>query len=110
MLDGAAKISPLISEVSRLGMPAVAITDHGNIFGAYEFHASAKKDGIKPIIGIEAYVAPASRYHKQAVFWGDRSQRRSNDDTGEGGDVSGRGPYTPMTMWAADADGLRNLF
>ena len=110
MLDGAAKISPLISEVTRLGMPAVAITDHGNVFGAYEFNAAAKKVGVKPIIGIEAYVAPASRYHKQAVFWGDRSQRRSNDETGEGGDVSGSGSYTHMTMWAADADGLRNLF
>jgi DNA polymerase-3 subunit alpha len=110
MLDGAAKISPLISEVTRLGMPAVAMTDHGNVFGAYEFHTSAKKAGVKPIIGIEAYVAPASRYHKQAVFWGDSLQRRSNDDTGEGGDVSGSGSYTHMTMWAVDAAGLRNLF
>ena len=110
MLDGAAKISPLISEVARLHMPAVAMTDHGNVFGAYEFHASAKKSGVKPIIGIEAYVAPTSRYHKAAVFWGDNWQRKSNDDTGEGGDVSGSGSYTHMTMWAVNAGGLRNLF
>lgn len=110
MLDGAAKIAPLIAEVKRLGMPAVAITDHGNVFGAYEFHAVAKKVGVKPVIGIEAYVAPASRYHKAPVLWGDASQRRSNEDTGEGGDVSAGGSYSHMTMWATDAAGLRNLF
>ncbi len=110
MLDGAAKITPLISEAARLKMPAIAMSDHGNVFGAYEFNAAAKKSGIKPVIGIEAYVAPASRYHKEPVFWGDVSQRRSNDETGEGGDVSGSGSYTHLTMWAADAAGLRNLF
>jgi DNA polymerase-3 subunit alpha len=110
MLDGAAKVSPLVQEAARLGMPAVAMSDHGNVFGAYEFFQSTTKAGIKPIIGIEAYVAPASRYHKKPVFWGELGQRRSNDETGEGGDVSGSGSYTHMTMWATDADGLRNLF
>jgi DNA polymerase-3 subunit alpha len=111
MLDGAAKINLLMDEVSKQGMPAVAMSDHGNVHGAYEFYHSAKKAGVKPIIGIESYVAPASRFHKESVFWSDNlALRKSNDDTGEGGDVSGRGLYTHMTMWAADADGLRNLF
>ncbi|WP_197042504.1 DNA polymerase III subunit alpha [Microbispora rosea] len=111
MLDGAAKIGLLLDEVSRQAMPAVAMTDHGNLHGAYEFYQSARKAGVKPIIGIEAYVAPASRHHRQAVYYSDNlALRRSNDDTGEGGDVSGRGLYTHMTMWAADAQGLRNLF
>ncbi|MFC4121862.1 DNA polymerase III subunit alpha [Nonomuraea zeae] len=111
MLDGAAKVGLLMNEVSRLGMPAVAMSDHGNVHGAYEFYQSARKAGVKPIIGIESYVAPASRRHRQAVYYSDNlALRRSDDDTGEGGDVSGRGLYTHMTMWAADAQGLRNLF
>jgi DNA polymerase III subunit alpha len=111
MLDGAAKVGLLMDEVSRQGMPAVAMSDHGNVHGAYEFYQKARKAGVKPIIGIEAYVAPGSRHHRGPVFYSDNpALRRSNDDTGEGGDVSGRGLYTHMTMWAADAQGLRNLF
>ncbi|MEV5322789.1 DNA polymerase III subunit alpha [Nonomuraea sp. NPDC052634] len=111
MLDGAAKVGMLMEEVARLGMPAVAMSDHGNVHGAYEFFQTARKTGVKPIIGIEAYVAPASRHHRKPVYFSDDlSLRRSDDDTGEGGDVSGRGLYTHMTMWAADAQGLRNLF
>jgi DNA polymerase-3 subunit alpha len=111
MLDGAAKIGLLMDEVSKQGMPAVAMSDHGNVHGAYEFFHAANKAGVKPIIGIEAYVAPGSRFHKESVFWSDNlALRKSNDDTGEGGDVSGRGLYTHMTMWAVDAAGLRNLF
>jgi DNA polymerase-3 subunit alpha len=111
MLDGAAKISLLMDEVSKQKMPAVAMSDHGNVHGAYDFFHSANKVGVKPIVGIESYVAPASRFHKESVFWSDNlGLRRSNDATGEGGDVSGRGLYTHMTMWAENADGLRNLF
>jgi DNA polymerase-3 subunit alpha len=109
MLDGAAKITPLMAEAARLGMPAVGMTDHGNMFGAYEFFQAAGKAALKPIIGIEAYLAPESRFHKKPVFWGE-SGRREFDPDGEGGDVSGGGAYTHMTMLAADADGLRNLF
>ena len=58
MLDGAARVPDLIQEVARQGMSAIAMTDHGNVFGAYEFYKQAKKAGVKPIIGIEAYVAP----------------------------------------------------
>ncbi|QFG21447.1 DNA polymerase III subunit alpha [Actinomadura sp. WMMB 499] len=111
MLDGAAKVGPLMDEVARQGMPAVAMSDHGNVHGAYEFFHAANKAGVKPVIGIEAYVAPASRHHRRPVFWSDDpSLRKSDETTGAGGDVSGRGLYTHMTMWAVDAAGLRNLF
>jgi DNA polymerase-3 subunit alpha len=109
MLDGAAKVAPLFAEAGRLGMPAVGMTDHGNMYGADEFYRQAEKTGIKPIIGIEAYVAPGSRYHKKPVFWG-QSHQRGTDELGEGGDVSGGGAYTHMTMLAENATGLRNLF
>ncbi|QRP44247.1 DNA polymerase III subunit alpha [Amycolatopsis sp. FDAARGOS 1241] len=109
MLDGAAKIGPLFAEAARLGMPAVGMTDHGNMYGGDEFYQTSKKHGLKPIIGIEAYIAPESRFHKKPVFWGQASQRGS-DEFGEGGDVSGGGAYTHMTMLAANATGLRNLF
>ncbi|WP_431958528.1 DNA polymerase III subunit alpha [Nocardia lijiangensis] len=102
MLDGAAKISPLFTEAKRLGMTAVGMTDHGNMYGAAEFYNSAKKHDIKPIIGIEAYIAPASRFDTKRVQWGDPSQK--------GDDVSGSGAYTHMTMVAETATGLRNLF
>lgn len=108
MLDGAAKVAALFGEAERLGMPAVAMTDHGNMYGAAEFYRQSTKSGVKPIIGIEAYLAPGSRFHKKPVFWGQSSQRGS-DEYGEGGDVSGAGAYTHMTMLAGNATGLRNL-
>ncbi|MEV4731018.1 DNA polymerase III subunit alpha [Saccharopolyspora sp. NPDC049426] len=109
MLDGAAKVGALFAEAERLGMPAVAMTDHGNMFGADEFYQQARRTGIKPIIGIEAYLAPHNRFHKKPVFWGEAKQR-GTDEFGEGGDVSGAGAYTHMTMFARNATGLRNLF
>ncbi len=66
LLDGAGNITKMIREAVRLNMPALAITDHGNMFGSLEFYTAAKKAGIKPIIGCEAYVAPGDRkYHRQ---------------------------------------------
>ncbi|CAM5598017.1 DNA polymerase III subunit alpha [Streptomyces viridifaciens] len=110
MLDGAAKNGKLFAEAERQGMPAIAMSDHGNMFGAYEFFHAAAKTGVKPIIGIEAYVAPGSRFLKKQVFWSPGGQRPTGAD-GEGGkDVSGGGRYTHMTMWAQNATGLRNLF
>ncbi|MDN5857032.1 MAG: DNA polymerase III subunit alpha, partial [Pseudonocardia sp.] len=109
MLDGAAKVDALFDEVERLGMPAVAMTDHGNMYGSAEFHRRSRRSSAKPIIGIEAYLAPLSRHHKKPVFWGQAGQRGS-DEFGEGGDVSGAGAYTHMTMLARTAHGLRNLF
>ncbi|MGH4022766.1 MAG: DNA polymerase III subunit alpha [Pseudonocardiaceae bacterium] len=104
MLDGAAKLGPMFAEVERLAMPALGMTDHGNMYGAYDFYQRASAAGIKPIIGVEAYVAPDSRYHKKPVFWGERYQRERGDD------VSGNGAYTHLTLLAENTKGLRNLF
>ncbi len=100
MLDGAARIKQLVSKAAQLEMPAIAITDHGNTHGAYEFWKQSTQAGIKPIIGIEAYVAPGSRLEKSRVRWG------------EGGedDVSGGGAFTHMTMWSTDNRSMQNLF
>ncbi len=100
MLDGAARLGELFSEAVNQNMPAIAMTDHGNVFGAYDFYLQARKAGIKPIIGIEAYLAPGSRLEKRKVRWA------------EGGedDISGGGAYTHMTILAENNDGLHNLF
>ncbi|MCK5076821.1 MAG: DNA polymerase III subunit alpha, partial [Calditrichia bacterium] len=66
LLDGATKIDGLIEKAVQYNMPALAITDHGNMFGVFEFYNKAKKAGIKPLIGIEAYVAPYSIYDEKA--------------------------------------------
>ena len=100
MLDGAARVDELVAQVAKEEMPAIAITDHGNVFGAYDFNKKAKKAGIKPIIGIEAYVAPESRFNKQRVKWADGGED----------DVSGGGAYTHMTILAENNVGLNNLF
>jgi DNA polymerase-3 subunit alpha len=102
MLDGAARIKELLSEAKRLGMPAAAISDHGNMHGAYDFYTQAKAADIIPVIGVEAYVAPESRLDKARIKWG-RPEQKSDD-------VSGNGAYTHMTMWARNAVGLKNLF
>ncbi|WP_331732539.1 DNA polymerase III subunit alpha (plasmid) [Streptomyces sp. NBC_00015] len=111
MLDGAQRMEPMFAAVAEQGMPAIAMSDHGNMFGAYEFQSVAKKfPDVKPIIGIEAYVAPSSRRNRKAEFWGPGGRRAMNDD-GEGSkDVSGGGKFTHMTMWAENVQGLRNLF
>ncbi len=64
LLDGANHLDALIKKAVELRMPAMAITDHGNLFGALEFYQKAMKAGIKPIIGCEMYVAPGSRFDK----------------------------------------------
>ena len=100
MLDGAARVGDLVQEVARLEMPAIAMTDHGNVFGAFDFYKQATSAGVKPIIGIEAYVAPESRFDKKRVQWAS-----GGDD-----DVSGGGAYTHMTILAENNHGLKNLF
>ena len=74
MLDGAAQLKDMFAG-RRLGMPAVAMTDHGNMYGAYDFYSS-KAAGVKPIIGIEAYLAPESRPDQKPVWWGDPAEER----------------------------------
>ncbi|MDT5291086.1 MAG: polymerase subunit alpha, partial [Mycobacterium sp.] len=95
MLDGAAKVKPMLAEAQRLEMPAIGMTDHGNMFGASEFYNAATDVGIKPIIGVEAYIAPASRFDTKRVLWGDPGQKSD--------DVSGSGSYTHLTMVAENA-------
>src|SRR5262245_32753034 len=102
MLDGAARLKHLLAEVERLGMTHVAMTDHGNMFGAAEFHRQAKDAGITPVIGIEAYVAPGARGNRDRVLWGQPHQKQD--------DVSASGAYLHKTIWARDEEGLHNLF
>ena len=101
MLDGAARVKPLIDAAVEQGMPAIAITDHGNMFGAFDFWSTAKTAGIKPIIGTEAYITPGTaRGDRTRVKWGN-----GGDD-----DVSGSGAYTHMTLLSSSTEGMHNLF
>ena len=70
LLDGACRIKKLAERVKELGQEAVAITDHGVMYGVIDFYRAAKAEGIKPIIGCEVYVAPNSRYDKELVECG----------------------------------------
>ena len=99
MLDGAAKLDELFAEADRLGMQSLAITDHGYLFGAFDFWRQATAAGIKPIIGLEAYLTPGTQHRtdKEKIRWGEPHQR--------GDDVSGGGAYTHMTMWAENTTG-----
>jgi len=101
MLDGAARLTQLFGETARMGMPAIAMTDHGNVFGAYEFYSKAVAAGVKPIIGLESYVTPnTSRFDRTRVRWAGGG----NDD------VSGGGAFTHMTLLAHSTAGMHNLF
>ncbi|MBP6996450.1 MAG: DNA polymerase III subunit alpha [Phycicoccus sp.] len=104
MLDGAARIGDLYARAAAMGMPAIAMTDHGYLFGAYEFWKKSQGTGVKPIIGVEAYVTPGThRTDKTRVKWGD-------ERSPSGDDVSGSGAYTHMTLLARNNNGMRNLF
>jgi DNA polymerase III subunit alpha len=102
LLDGAARLKDMFNACNEMGMTHIAMTDHGNLHGAYDFFHSAKKADVTPIIGIEAYVAPESRRNKRKIQWGQPHQKRD--------DVSGSGGYTHKTIWAANKTGLHNLF
>lgn len=106
MLDGASLLDGLFEHTAELNMPAIAMTDHGNLHGAYDFWSKARKHGVKPIIGLEAYLTPGThRSEKKRVRWG-----RGNSEEEGGDDVSGGGSYTHMTMWAESTEGMHNLF
>ena len=90
LLDGAIRMDQLVKKAAGFGMPAIALTDHGNLFGAVEFYQSAEKAGIKPIIGCEIYVAPGSMQEKKT----------SN---------GGKDAAFHMTLLASDDEGYRNL-
>ncbi len=101
MLDGAAKIGPLVEAAASHGMPAIAVTDHGNMFAAFEFWKAANAAGVNPIIGTEAYVTPGThRSERTRVRWGNGGED----------DVSGGGAYTHMTLLAETTEGMHNLF
>ncbi|MFF7649767.1 DNA polymerase III subunit alpha [Streptomyces sp. NPDC007983] len=102
LLDGAARLKDMFNACNEMGMTHIAMTDHGNLHGAYDFYQQATGAGITPIIGIEAYVAPESRRYKRRVQWGQPHQKRD--------DVSGSGGYTHKTIWATNKTGLHNLF
>src|SRR5215471_13102659 len=102
MLDGAARLKDLFNEVRALGMTHVAMTDHGNMFGAAEFYRQAMDAGITPVIGIEAYVAPERRDNPNRILWGQPHQKKD--------DVSASGAYVHKTIWARNKEGLQNLF
>src|SRR5512135_3591424 len=87
LLDGANKIEPVIERAVQHGMPAIALTDHGNLFGAVQFHDTAVKHGIKPIIGCETYVAQEGRTSRAG-----RSDQSNH-----------------LVLLATDTDGYRNL-
>ncbi|HYL60786.1 MAG TPA: DNA polymerase III subunit alpha, partial [Candidatus Acidoferrales bacterium] len=94
LLDGANKIGPLIEHAKASGMEAIAMTDHGNMFGAVEFYQKATAAGIKPIIGVEAYLAPGKRT--------DRTQVPRSDDFDGGGNFH-------LILLAQNRAGYRNL-
>src|SRR3954447_4408719 len=71
LLDGASRIPELVAHTKKHGMNAVALTDHGNLFGAIEFYRECKSAGLNPIIGYEAYVAPGKRNEREARRRGD---------------------------------------
>jgi DNA polymerase-3 subunit alpha len=103
MLDGAARLKDLFAEAARMQMPALALTDHGNVYGAYDFWKQAAAAGIKPVIGMEGYLAPGSRFDRRRVAVGrGAAGTESADNPGE--------MYTHMTLLAEDTAGMHNLF
>ncbi len=89
LLDGAIRPEELVKKAASLGMPAVAMTDHGNLYGAVSFYQAAEKAGVKPIVGCEVYVAPGSMLDKNAS--------------------SARDASFHLTLLAANETGYRNL-
>jgi len=90
LLDGAIQVKPLAQRVKELGMPACAMTDHGNMYGAVSFYKEMKAHDVKPIIGCEIYLAPASRFDKVETKRGEK-------------------PYNHMILLAKDREGYHNL-
>ncbi len=106
MLDGAAKLPEVTKAAAGHGMPALAMTDHGNVFGAYDFYKQANAAGVKPIIGMEGYYTPGSRFDRAPFDFGDKLL----DEEGDGGNNRGKAAYTHMTLLARTTEGMHNLF
>lgn len=102
ILDGAARIKDMVRAVSHMGQHAVAVTDHGTLSGAASFRKECLQQGVKPIIGVEAYVAPHGVQDRSRVVWGHLQE--------DGKSRPVPGAYTHMTLLALDSTGLRNLY
>src|ERR1700747_3325160 len=102
MLDGAARLKDMFREVKANGMTHVAMTDHGNMYGAAEFYRQAKDGGVTPVIGDEACVSSEPGGNKTRVLWAQPHQKSD--------DVSASGSYLHKTIWARNNTGLHNLF
>lgn len=107
MLDGAARLDDLFQRAVDLGMPALAMTDHGNVFGAFDFYKKAQQYGIRPIIGLEGYYAPQGRFERRPFDFGGGFDEGTPEDPGAG---RGKQNYTHMTLWAENTAGMHNLF
>jgi DNA polymerase-3 subunit alpha len=104
MLDGASRVDDLMGRAAEQGMPAMAMTDHGNMFGALDFYRAGRNHGVKPIVGIELYIAPGSRFAK--------GNRRPANDESMFGAAGGNGkvdPYHHLIVLAQNEQGYRNL-
>lgn len=108
LLDGMGSINEYLDRVQELGQRGLGIADHGNLFGVYELITEARKRGLKPVPGIEAYMSPMNPEGskvKHPVFYGKNGKKDPS-----GYDVSGGGAYTHQTLWAFNNTGLHNLF
>ncbi len=107
MLDGHANVKALFEAAAEQGMPALAITDHGNLFGAFDFYKAGKDVGVKPIIGLEGYYLPVGSRHDRGGFQFEGSVDGNLED---GGATPGKLNYTHMTLWSETTQGMQNLF
>ena len=101
MLDGASRVEALVEAVAADGQPALGITDHGNLYGIVPFYKACRAGGVKPILGIEAYLAHESRHERP-------SRRGKLDDSG-GETATGHKLYYHLTLLAENGAGYRNL-
>lgn len=101
MLDGAARLDELVAKAVQDGMPAIGITDHGNMYGTLDFYKECNKQGIKPIIGTEAYMAHDHR--------SERPTRRGRIDDSGGDTEGGKKLYYHLTLLAENQTGYKNL-
>jgi DNA polymerase-3 subunit alpha len=104
LLDGACDLEEVVDEASRRKMPAVAVTDHGNLFAAESFYSTAKTRGVKPIIGCEVYVAKGSRHDR-----GESSQRDAANGSSNSSSEPGQRGNNHLVLLCENAEGYRNL-
>src|SRR5579872_5326906 len=104
LLDGACDLEEVVDEAARRKMPAVAVTDHGNLFAAESFYHAAKTRGVKPIIGCEVYVAKGSRHDR-----GETPQREAGNGQANGAAEPGQRGANHLVLLCESAEGYRNL-